>query len=295
MPRSEGYEENYYSSHLIEIENLALTVTQDNGFIEHRVASTQPHSHPVFEIQGCIEGSFSVETAEGSAVRVSEGTLALIPPDLYHSILASEPAQRLTLRFSLLHTKKDGEDLYGCFRSVRFLTAIENVPELIELLCRIRKECLEPGAAAHALCRAYLSAFFLLLYRRLSAVQAQLPAKSHSLSESDDENARYNKIEIFITRHMAEPLCEEDLSDMLGLSVRQTSRVMQQIFGMSFKRKLLQMRLYHARGLLVTSDMPVEEIAAIVGYTSPSGFHIAFKRAFGCTPAEYRAKNRSNT
>ena len=293
MPNSTAYEEIFYSAHSITIENLSLTVSLDNGSIEDRVADTQSHSHPVFEIQGSLSGSFLVKEADGACATVERDTLVLIPPEVYHGIRASTPAKRFTLRFSMLRASEEGEDLYGCFRSVQTLTVLENAPELISLMLRIREECLHPGAASLSLCKTYLSEFFLLLYRRLSASKLTAHAKAHTLSESDDANARYNKIEIFISRHIGEPLCEEQLAESLGLSVRQTSRVMTSIFGMSFKKKLLQMRLHHAKSLLATTQDPVERIAAAVGYTSPSGFHIAFRQAFGVTPTEYRAKNEN--
>lgn len=293
MPYSAAYEEFFYSSHSITIENLSLTVSLDNGSIEERVTDTQSHSHPVFEIQGSLNGSFLVEEADGAYATVERDTLVLIPPEVYHGIRASTPAKRFTLRFSMLRASEEGEDLYGCFRSVQALTVLENAPELIALMLRIREECLHPGAASLSLCRTYLSEFFLLLYRRLTAARITAHAKKPSLSESDDANARYNKIEIFINHHIGEPLGEEQLAEALGLSIRQTSRVMTSIFGMSFKKKLLQMRLHHAKSLLTTTQDPVEHIAAVVGYTSTSGFHIAFRHAFGVTPAEYRAKNEN--
>lgn len=293
MPKHAGYESLFYSSHSITLENLSLSVSLDNGSIAENVTTAQPHDHPAYEIQACLQGSFTVEEPEGERVCVRENTLALIPPDIYHSAYADAPALRFTLRFSFLRAEESGEDLYGCFRSVYGLTALEDADALTAVLRRIREECLHPGAASLSLCRIYLSEFFLLLYRRLFAARASAKAKSPSLSESDDLTARYNKIEIFITRHIGEQLREEHLAEFLGLSVRQTTRVMQSIFGMSFKQKLLQMRLYYAKGLLATTQIPLQAIASEVGYTSFSGFHIAFKRAFSVTPAEYRTQKQN--
>ncbi len=290
MPHPAVYEEIFYSSHSIKIENLSLTVSLDNGSIEDRVKDTRSHSHPVFEIQASLSGRFLMETPDGDGAVVEKDTLVLIPPEVYHGIRASTPAQRFALRFSMLRAEEAGEDLYGCFGSVQTLTTLENATELISLMHRIREECLHPGAASLSLRKIYLTEFFLLLYRRLSAAKQSALAREPSLSKSDDSHARYNKIEIFINRHLGDPLCEEQLAEALGLSVRQTSRVVKSIFGMSFKKKLLQMRLYHAKGLLTTTQDPVESIATAVGYTSVSGFHIAFKRVFGITPAKYRAK-----
>ncbi len=296
MSRSAEYEEIFYSSFSIEVENVLLTITLDSGFISEAVTGTQMHSHPIFEVQGGLLGDFRVQLPEGESVCVREDTLALIPPDLYHAIKTSGTAKRFTLRFSVLPLESDrGEDIYQCFRSVKNVIFLEEAPELIALFYRIRAEYLQPTSVSLALCKAYLTEFLLLLYRRISETVKEAPQDAYLLARSDDENARYNKIEIFINAHLGEQLREEHLAESLGLSVRQTSRIMQSIFGMSFKQKLLQMRLYYAKGLLSATKEPVESIAEAVGYSSCAGFHIAFRRTFGMTPMEYRAKIQANT
>ena len=45
--------------------------------------------------------------------------------------------------------------------------------------------------------------------------------------------------------------------------------------------------------LLDNTELPVEEIAARVGFRTASHFTVAFKRATGTIPSRYRAKERS--
>ena len=54
-------------------------------------------------------------------------------------------------------------------------------------------------------------------------------------------------------------------------------------------RYLTEWRLNLASGLLRTTDASVGEIAARVGYTAEAAFSRAFKRAFGLSPATWRA------
>ncbi len=277
----------FYSSHSLSIENLNLTVTLDDGAQKKTVASTSLHSHPVFELHALFSGEIMLDFPGAESIRLSGNDVCLIPPDCYHGVTPLTDALRITLRFSCVRNQCEGcEDLYQRFSRLCTVTLLKNEDQLIPLLLSIREEILSPMAAGAALLRAYLCELFVLLYRRLGE-RCPTPESNH-LSESDDENARYNKIELLMQWHMGEPFREEDLAEALGLSVRQTSRVMQKIFGMSFKKKLLELRLHRAKGLLLTTSEPVDQIAATVGYTSPSGFHIAFRKAFGCTPGEYR-------
>ena len=284
------YDELFYSSHSLSVENLDLTVTLDGGVLKKEVEQCWMHNHPVFELHALLSGELLLNFSDTEDVHLSKNEICLIPPDFYHGVIPLADATRLTLRFSFRrNAAQENEDFCTLFSRLLHPITVTDAEALIELLIRIREEVLSPRAASMTLCRAYLSELFVLLYRRLG--EQYIAAECSLLSDSDDENARYNKIEILMQHHMAEFFREEDLAEALGLSVRQTSRVMQRIFGMSFRQKLLALRLHHAKGLLLTSDEPVEKIAATVGYASPSGFHIAFKKAFGYTPNDYRALN----
>ena len=293
MNRAIQYDNYFYSSHTLSIENLSLTVTLDNAVYESAVRPTPLHSHPVFELQAVLSGKLLLDTTSGTEFLIRENELCLLPPDFYHGVRAFEQTHRMTLRFSIRRLADAEVDLHSRFAMLSDATHIADGAKILAVLTRIRDEVLSPTATTGAICRAYFSELFLLLYRSLG--EGGENAAHTQLCESDDENARYNKIELLMQQHMAEIFREEDLAEALGLSVRQTSRMMQKIFGMSFRKKLLELRLHYAKGLLLTTEEPVEKIAATVGYTSPSGFHIAFKKAFGSTPLDYRDKNSGNS
>src|SRR5690606_11773933 len=48
------------------------------------------------------------------------------------------------------------------------------------------------------------------------------------------------------------------------------------------------LRMHLARRYLGTTRIPVKSIAFLLGYTEPSNFHRAFKRALGITPETFR-------
>ena len=287
------YDNFFYSSHTVNIENVRLTATLDNGICNSSVKITPYHSHPVFELHAVLNGELFFGFQDGEQITVENDGICLIPPDCYHSIEPKKETERLTMRFSIQRTAEGSEDLHTRFAMLPTPICIENSAPLVSVLKRLSYEVLHPTATSVALCKAYFSELLILLYRRLGDSYHSMPQKE--LSQSDDENARYNKIELLMMQRMADIYREEDLAEALGLSVRQTSRVMTKIFGMSFRKKLLELRLHFAKGLLITSEDSVEDIAATVGYTSPSGFHIAFKKAFGCTQKEYRARHFSNS
>lgn len=60
--------------------------------------------------------------------------------------------------------------------------------------------------------------------------------------------------------------------------------------GMSPKQYLKMLKMEKARGLLESSLLSVKEIAAKVGYDDDSHFMRGFKRTYGLTPSEHRAR-----
>lgn len=88
---------------------------------------------------------------------------------------------------------------------------------------------------------------------------------------------------------LADPADPRDLA-AYGRSVGASDRTLARLFlaecDMTFGRWRTQARLRAALGLLA-GGMPLSGVAPRVGYSSPSAFVAAFRRAVGVTPAEY--------
>lgn len=48
------------------------------------------------------------------------------------------------------------------------------------------------------------------------------------------------------------------------------------------------MRIENANEYLAESEMSIDKIASLVGYSNLTSFYKAFQKWAGCTPAEYR-------
>jgi AraC-like DNA-binding protein len=87
-----------------------------------------------------------------------------------------------------------------------------------------------------------------------------------------------------------EPLGVEDLARAAGLSRAHFSRQFRRAFGESPHAYLLTRRLERAAALLRMTDRSVADICFSVGLQSIGSFTTSFTRAFGLSPAAYRAK-----
>lgn len=72
------------------------------------------------------------------------------------------------------------------------------------------------------------------------------------------------------------------------------SKMIRQSTGVTFQELLQRKKFQKAVMLLLETNLPVEEIAAAVGYENQSYFHRQFKARYGMTPAKYRREHRED-
>lgn len=88
------------------------------------------------------------------------------------------------------------------------------------------------------------------------------------------------------------PASLADAAARAGLGARSLQRRLA-AHGLAFRDLAEQARLDCARTLLLDPRLGLAEIAHRLGYSQPSAFHRAFRRAFGTTPRQFRLAARS--
>lgn len=96
---------------------------------------------------------------------------------------------------------------------------------------------------------------------------------------------RLRLIDEFLREARATPTLSE-LAALCKLSVRQLTRGFRTSRGCSIGDYVANNRISHAKGLLA-SGQSVKEVAYALGFSSPSSFCFAFRRATGVTPREF--------
>lgn len=87
---------------------------------------------------------------------------------------------------------------------------------------------------------------------------------------------------------LSEPMSIEELARRLGTSVSQLDRCFVNQAGMTAARLWREMRLTHARWLLLNTDRKVSYVAQECGFADSSHLNRLFRRAFGEAPRELR-------
>ncbi|MEU5635408.1 GlxA family transcriptional regulator [Streptomyces rishiriensis] len=85
-----------------------------------------------------------------------------------------------------------------------------------------------------------------------------------------------------------EPLALADLAAHARMSLRTFARRFHDEVGLSPGRWLIQQRVAHARHLLEASDLPVDQIAARVGFATGASLRQHLHTAIGVSPQAYR-------
>ena len=88
--------------------------------------------------------------------------------------------------------------------------------------------------------------------------------------------------------HIEDPISQEDIALLLGLSCRQHERLFRRHIGMSPAHYYLKLRLKKARHLLLQSELSILEIALASGFVSASHFSKCYRGLYGKSPRDER-------
>ncbi|ODN71525.1 helix-turn-helix domain-containing protein [Methylobrevis pamukkalensis] len=88
--------------------------------------------------------------------------------------------------------------------------------------------------------------------------------------------------------NLAEDLAIEDMADVAGLSASHFSRAFKVATGLPPHRWMLAARCEKAKELLISSDLPLAELALDIGFCDQAHFCRSFTRIIGTSPGAFR-------
>ena len=116
----------------------------------------------------------------------------------------------------------------------------------------------------------------------------EIPAPAHVYPAN--ARAIWWRIEKVLRRRLHEPADLAAMARLAGLSVRTTIRACRAATDCTPARRLKELRMAQARGLLQHTDLAIAEIARRVGYTRVQELSRDIRRHYGCTPRALRAR-----
>lgn len=139
---------------------------------------------------------------------------------------------------------------------------------------------------------ARIKLLYIMLLRNKSMTENDQP-KIISHRTSSERNAHALKeLKKYIFDHLDEKLSIESLAQKFFYHPKYLSQLVKNDTGMTLSDYIFSLRMEKSRNMLAQSNITIEEIAALLGFSSPQHFHKRFKKEFNITPSSYRAKNR---
>lgn len=250
------------------------------------------HNHSSYELHYAKQGTYKLSLGRAEH-QIPAGQVVLIPPGAYHQIQDMSPdLQKMDLTFEIAPPAPLHEDMaearllnaFGQFSHFAIddgaaLNSLKQTLEQISLLAEHYDE--EPYFHRERL-RAQAALLLLDLYAKLD-LTARTPVKASPVPKSMNAT-----IDEFFSFNYNASRSSSALAGQLHVGVRQLNRILQQMYGMSYREKLNEVRLEVATNFLTTTTKSIAEISELLGYGSPANFSTFIKKETGRTPSEIR-------
>ena len=129
-----------------------------------------------------------------------------------------------------------------------------------------------------------------IFYRLLKGQQGQ---RLHEIAITDSQTHRVTRAIEWLNNNYAQPLHIDKLASYVNLSNSTLHHRFKAVTAMSPLQYQKQLRLQHARRLMISEGLDVSTAGFKVGYESPSQFSREYSRMFGAPPSRDIAKLRS--
>lgn len=127
---------------------------------------------------------------------------------------------------------------------------------------------------------------------RLTRMANRVAEEGSNVALKDYETNIVEQIAIYIVRNYQNPFKVADVGKSVGLHPDYANAVFRKTFGCTIYEYLLSERIAHAQRLLLTTSLGVTEVAFNCGFNSVSSFNAAFLKITGCTPRDFRKRNK---
>ncbi|MEY8492568.1 AraC family transcriptional regulator [Lachnospiraceae bacterium 29-91] len=127
-----------------------------------------------------------------------------------------------------------------------------------------------------------------LLCSAVIVLTSQLESFPLANTKEADEAHMVLRIRGYLDDHFMENISLDTAGKALGCSSTYISHIFKKATGRTPIQYIIHRRVGHAQTLLISTNYPVTQIAAIVGYDNPNYFSTIFSKVVGMSPARYR-------
>ncbi len=278
------------ASYNIKIEDISLVVGVDDSYSnilnfesrdEYVCSMMHQHSHLGYELFFADEQPLTF-FYEDKKTQYSDCVLC-VPPHFSH-LSFRRSGYRFLFYIEKSKEKSDSDFakfIYNLLESKQPLTLKTDAH--IKVYLKDLEELIFSRQSANA--DMVVSALKLIFYKLY-----KLNSKETKETKSPTATKSYLMEIDEMINNFSNDLSMQAIADNLCLSLRQASRTVHKYYNKSPSELLLERKLTVACRLLQYTDSTVAQIVENLDFSSESYFYSQFKKAYGCTPKEYKSQ-----
>ncbi|NOU75796.1 helix-turn-helix domain-containing protein [Paenibacillus sp. LMG 31458] len=264
------------------------------------------HHHHLFELLCCMDGEV-VQEMNRESITMREGDWLLIKSGVRHqsSNLAAVPYGYFNVHFDLDDTEIRSLLAATPYRHIRRQEAQQSklrfyVGELEAIMRRNQSEevLAVPQQTLRFEDKLLLQSYTLLIVHNVLALVREHAVPLKPASASDGDTSLFaadvaHAMEEKLSLGLNEEASVSSVAKELNLSRSQCSKLFSKVYGLSPRQYVSRHKLNMAKELLVTTNLPMTDIAEKLGFHSASHFSRQFRRWTGQSPSEFKPKHYS--
>lgn len=262
-------------------ENLQKNFYTINFIVKPYMAppTFRMHWHEDIEIQYIIEGT-NIARCDNDIVEVSEDSFCIINSAEIHQSIGGN-RRHATIQFS--------PALFG--KNNIILRRIVRDPYLSEIMQKMLTEYDNADEFSQINIQGYAHLIIAHLYKN----HAYKAIDEHAYNSYFKKQMRLNKSIKYIHDNYDKDISLSFVAELAGVSKYHFCNMFKEFTGQTFKEYHNNLRISKAVEMLVTTDIPITEIAFLCGFNDSNYFSRKFHQVMKKSPFEMRQKSKDET
>lgn len=272
----------------LEKENIKLQSFYSKEYEEFDMSL---HSHNYLEIMYVVSGKCKIHVLKNSVdqeIILNAQQFIVIDFDVFHKLTVTQHTSIMNIElkpvnmpylcclpFSAL--KESSPTLVEFLNSFSTFTVLEDVASVNKIMRMIYSENLKTSLKdSLIITQSLINMLFVNIARCKDVV-----ATSHGTTH-------FNKAIKYINEHIDDKIFIQDIADNIKINKAYLHRIFKEQTDDTINNYINKLKIERAKKLMVSTELPLVDIAATLGFNNRQNFFFAFKKQTGMSPQTYR-------